>query len=259
MSTANSKEARYTIDDLETALHAETRLRMEVEENLRHTQEAFQEFVLNAVHDLREPLRTINAYCELLTKKGVEVSDEEADQFRRYILEGTTKIQTLLAGMVDYAAAGSPSRYVLRIDLNDVFREAAASPEIVAAKHPPAIVRDPLPVVKGDFEKLVKVFRHLLENATKYSESPNPTVRVHARNEDSNWVIRVEDDGPGIDGAYHQRIFAPFKRLHGRSHAGIGLGLAFCQKAIESHGGRIWVESEPGIGSAFCFTLPATD
>src|SRR5665213_1048680 len=158
MSTANSKQARYQTEDLETALQEETRRRLELEESLRRTREEFQDFILSAVHDLREPLRTVNAYCELLAKKST-AADPEADQFRRYIMDGTLKIQALLAGMTDYSSAGSISRYIIRVDSNEVFREAVASiPE--SPGRPARISHDPLPMVKGDFEKLVKVFRH---------------------------------------------------------------------------------------------------
>jgi light-regulated signal transduction histidine kinase (bacteriophytochrome) len=257
MSSANSKQARYQTDDLETALHAETRLRLELEESLRRTHEEFQDFMLSAVHDLREPLRTVNAYCELLTKKS-GAPGPEADQFRRHIMDGTSRIQALLAGMVDYAGAGSASRYIIRLDSNEVFREAVASVPAASGRLPARISHDPLPMVKGDFEKLVRVFRHLLENASKYCEAPEPIIHVSSRRDGSAWQFLVHDNGPGIDGAYHQRIFAPFKRLHGRQTPGLGLGLAFCQKAVESLGGRIWVESA-GPGSTFCFTLPAAD
>lgn len=256
MSTANSKQARYQTDDLETALHAETKLRLEMEESLRRTQEEFHDFILSAVHDFREPLRTVNAYCELLAKRST-IADPEADQFRRHIMDGTSKIQALLAGIVDYASAGSPSRYIIRLDSNEVLREAIASLPASSGR-PPRISHDPLPVVKGDSEKLIRIFRHLLENASKYSEASETVIHVSSRRDGSAWLFLVKDNGPGIDGAYHERIFAPFKRLHGRQIPGLGLGLAFCQKAVESLGGRIWVESS-GPGSTFCFTLPAAD
>jgi light-regulated signal transduction histidine kinase (bacteriophytochrome) len=257
MSSANSKPARYQADDLETALQAETKLRLELEETLRRTREEFQDFMHSAVHDLREPLRTVNAYCELLARKS-GASDPEAEQFRRYIGEGTSKVQAVLAGMVEYADAGSNSRYVIRVELNEVFREAAASLPTPLRDRPAFITRDALPTVKGDFEKLVKVFRHLLENAVRYADAPELRIHTSARREDSEWVLEVQDNGPGIDGAYHQRIFEPFKRLHGRHTPGLGLGLAYCQRAVGSMGGRIWVES-CGRGSTFCFTLPAAD
>ena len=256
MSSANSQQAKYPVDDLETAFHAETKLRLELEESLRRTQEEFQDFMHSAVHDLREPLRTINAYCELLTKKS-GATDPETEQFRRHIMDGTSKIHALLAAMADYAGAGTASPYIIRLDSNEVLREAAASIPASCAR-PPRISHDPLPMVKGDFERLVRVFRHLLDNASKYCDAPEPLVHVTSRRDGSAWVFLFQDNGHGIDAAYQQRIFAPFKRLHGRQTPGLGLGLAFCRKAIESLGGRIWVESA-GKGSTFCFTLPAAD
>jgi light-regulated signal transduction histidine kinase (bacteriophytochrome) len=256
MSTANSKQAKYQTDDLEAALHAETRLRLELEAALRRSHEEFQDFMLSAIHDIREPLRSVSAYCELLSKKNAG-SDPESDQFRRYILDGTAKIQTLLTGMVDYAGAGSVSRYIIRLEASDALREAEASvPPPVGRKA--QISHDALPTVKADYEKLVKIFRHLLDNASKYSEAAEPTVHISARRDGAAWLFLVQDNGPGIDSAYHERVFAPFKRLHGRQIPGLGLGLAFCRKAVESLGGRIWVESA-GPGSTFCFTLPAAD
>lgn len=256
MQTASKREAKYEIEELQAALQAETQLRLEAEDNLRRAQEEFEEFILTVAHDLREPLRTVNAYSELLAKKETDHADAEADQFRRYILSGTSRIQALIAGVVEYATAASDEGYILPADMNEVFREAAvygnSQPEKKAT-----VTRDPMPVVKGDFAKLVKVARHLLDNAARYSDSAEPKVHVSSRREGAEWLFLIRDNGPGIDPSYHERIFEPFKRLHGRQYIGCGLGLSFCQKAIESHGGRIWVESRAGEGSTFCFTLPA--
>ena len=111
----------------------------------------------------------------------------------------------------------------------------------------------------GDFEILTKVLRHLIRNAIEYCGTPPPRVHISSRRVDLDWVFSVEDNGPGIDPAFQDRIFGVFKRLHGKEHPGNGLGLAFCKKAIEWHGGRMWVESTPGAGSTFYFTLPAAE
>jgi len=256
MQTASKKEAKYEIEELQAALHAETQLRLEAEDNLRRAKENFEEFLLTAAHDLREPLRTVNAYSELLAKKDAAHTDAEADQFRRYILAGTGRIQALVSGVVEYATAASDGRYVLPADMNEVFREAAVYATLQTEKTA-VVTRDPMPVLKGDFAKLVKVARHLLDNAARYSDAAEPRTHVSSRRDRAEWVFMVRDNGPGIDAAYHDRIFEPFKRLHGRQYTGCGLGLSFCRKTIESHGGRIWVESRPGEGSTFCFTLPS--
>lgn len=259
MSTANSKTAKYDIDQIQAALDDEARLRRLAEDRLRQKTEEYQEFILNAAHDLREPLRAVSTYSELLARKDSQRTEAEADQFRRHIAEGTGRIQTLLTGMVEYATADSDDKYLLRIDMNEVFREAVVYPRPNAQQQLAVVTRDPLPSVKGDFGRLVKVLRHLLDNAARYSESAEPRTHVSSRKDGAEWLFLVKDNGPGIDAAYHKRIFAPFKRLHGRHHAGTGLGLTFCQKVIESHGGRIWVESRAGEGATFFFTLPAAD
>ncbi|HXE64615.1 MAG TPA: ATP-binding protein [Bryobacteraceae bacterium] len=244
--------ARVEVEDLQAALRAEIQLRLDTEDRLRRMQEEFDSFILTAAHDLREPLRSVTAYCELLSRRNAGTADPESDQYRRHIVEGASRIQALIAGMVDCVTASSDSRYLLRIDLNDVLREALQQAGAKAA-----VTHDPLPTLHGDAEKLAKVFRHLLDNARKYCDRPDCEVHVSATEQGSDWLFSVTDNGPGIDPQYRDRVFEPFKRLHGRQYPGCGLGLAFCRKAIESHGGRIWVEDAPGGGASFRFTLPA--
>jgi signal transduction histidine kinase len=116
-----------------------------------------------------------------------------------------------------------------------------------------------LPAVCGDFEILTRVLHHLIENAIEYCGTASPRVHISARRAELEWVLSVADNGPGIDLAFQDRIFEVFRRLHGSEHPGNGLGLAFCRKVIESQGGLIWVESTPGAGSTFYFTLPPAD
>jgi signal transduction histidine kinase len=239
-------------EDLQAALRAEIQQRLDTEDRLRRVREEFEDFILTAAHDLREPLRTVTAYCELLARKTAGNADPDADQFRRHIVEGASRIQALVSGMVDSVTASSESRYLLAIDLNDALREA-----VQQADSRIAVSHDSLPVVHGDSEKLAKVFRHLLDNAQKYCDRPDCRVQISAVRDRSDWLFTVTDNGPGIEPQYRDRIFEPFKRLHGRQYPGCGLGLTFCRKAIESHGGRMWVESAPGQGASFRFTLPA--
>jgi len=244
--------ARVEVEDLQAALRAEIQQRLETEERLQRAQEEFDNFILTAAHDLREPLRTVTAYCELLSRRNAGSGDPESDQYRRHISEGAARIQALIGGMVDCVTASSDSRYLLRIDMNDVLREA-----VQQAGSKVAVTNDPLPALHGDSEKLVKVFRHLLDNAQKYCDRPDCQVHISVARNDSDWLFSVTDNGPGIDPQYRDRVFEPFKRLHGRQYPGCGLGLVFCRKAIESHGGRIWVEAAPDGGADFRFTLPA--
>jgi signal transduction histidine kinase len=244
--------ARAEVEDLQAALRAEIQQRLDTEERLHRLQEEFDNFILTAAHDLREPLRTVTAYCELLSRRGAGGGDPEADQYRRHIGEGAARIQALIGGMVDCVTASSDSRYLLQIDVNDVLREA-----IQQAGSKVSVTSDPLPTLHGDSEKLAKVFRHLLDNAQKYCDRPDCQAHVSVAQNGSDWLFSVRDNGPGIEPQYRERVFEPFKRLHGRQYPGCGLGLTFCRKAIESHGGRIWVEGAPGGGADFRFTLPS--
>src|SRR5690242_10386909 len=160
---------------------------------------------------------------------------------------------SLLTDIVEYAVTDTSPRQPARTDMEAVLRLAM---EKQLNDENAAVTHDPLPVVMGDSEILTRVLKHLIGNALKYGGTPHPRVHISARRENLEWVFSVQDNGSGIDPAFRDRIFGVFKRLHGKEYPGTGLGLAFCKKAIEWHGGRIWVESTPGGGATFYFTLP---
>ncbi|HMD76648.1 MAG TPA: ATP-binding protein, partial [Terracidiphilus sp.] len=168
------------------------------------------------------------------------------------------RMQSLLADVVDYWATGAGDRQFSPTDMEAVLRQALLSTDKLIAKRSASVTHDPLPVATGDFEILTKVLHHLIRNAIEYCGAPSPRVHISSRRVDLDWVISVADNGPGIEPAFQDRIFGVFKRLHGKEHPGNGLGLAFCKKAIERHGGRLWLESMPGEGATFYFTLPAS-
>jgi len=242
-------------DELVAALRAETERRIKAEEE-------FGSFILTVAHDLAAPLRTLSLYSELLAQKDSNRSVEDMEQFRRLVHSANGRLQGLITGMADYVNASSNITYPLPVDMNKVFRDAAdASREV--ARWPGLnsgklliMTSDELPGVRGDPERLVKVARHLLDNAVKFCASQECRVHISSRSDDSDFAFTVQDNGPGVQEKYSQQIFEPFKRLHGHDYPGSGLGLACCRKAIEAHGGRIWVESTAGEGSTFCFTLP---
>ncbi len=225
------------------------------EARLRRANSDFQEFVSRVSHDLREPLRTIASYCQLLKVKSAGHADEDTELYMRYMLDGVERAQSLLAAMVEYASAEPEKRHPVRVDMNAVVFDAARRVEAPEG----AITNDPLPAVIADFDPVSKVMQHLLDNAIKFAGRPDPKVHVSARQDGDEWIFSVRDNGPGIDAAHFERIFGLFRRLHGRDYPGNGLGLAFARKAVESMGGRIWVESVKGEGSTFSFTLPAAN
>jgi light-regulated signal transduction histidine kinase (bacteriophytochrome) len=215
----------------------------------------FEEFVSMAAHNLREPLRDVASFSQLLAETYAGRLDPEAGVFLQRIHQGAAAMQSLLADVVDYWATGAGKRQFSRTDMEAVLRQTLLCMENQIAERSATVTSDPLPSAMGDFEMLTKVLRHLIRNAIEYCDAPSPRVHISCRQVDFDWVFSVQDNGPGIDPAFQKRIFEPFRRLHGKEYPGNGLGLAFCKKAIEWHGGRIWVESAPGAGSTFHFTL----
>lgn len=235
------------------------RLRTELEAcegRLRRSNTDFQEFVSRVSHDLREPLRTIASYSQLLANRNPNPGDEDSELFFRYILDAVDRAQSLLAAMVEYATAEPERPHPTRVDMNSVAFEALRRIQVPEGG---TVTQDQLPAVVGDFDPLAKVLQHLIGNAIKFAGRPDPQIHLAAREEGADVIFSVRDNGPGIEPAHFERIFGLFRRLHGRDIPGNGLGLAYARRAIESLGGRIWVESQPGGGSTFLFTLPAAD
>jgi signal transduction histidine kinase len=241
------------VEALREAFEAEQRLRLELEARLRRSRADFQEFTSRVAHDLREPLRTVGVYSTLVSSKAGE--DEDARLYVGFLRDAVERMQALLGAMIEYASVEGEPRHPVSVDLNAATQEALRRLEAGDA----AITRDPLPSVSGDFDLLTKVIRHLVENAIKFAGRPDPVVHISARRDEHDWIIAVADNGPGIDRAHQDWVFGIFRRLHSRDFKGTGLGLAFSKSAIESLGGRIWVESTQGSGSTFFFKLPSPD
>jgi len=215
----------------------------------------FEEFISMAAHNLRESLRDIASYSQLMA----ETSDGAAGAYLARIQEGAARAQSLLGDVVDYWANGTGERLSSRTDMEAVLQQALLSTDKLIVERSAIVTHDPLPVVIGDFEILTKVSHHLIRNAIEYCAVPSPRVHISSALADRACVFSVADNGPGIDPAFQGRLFGAFKRLHGNEYPGHGLGLAFCKKAIERQGGRMWMESTLGAGSTFYFTLPPAD
>jgi light-regulated signal transduction histidine kinase (bacteriophytochrome) len=230
----------------------------EIERTRKALETEFEEFVSMAAHNLRESLRDVASFSQLMAETYAGRLDPDAVVFLERIREAAARMQSLLADMVDYWATGTGDRQLSPTDMEAVLHQALLSTDKQLTERSAVATHDPLPVVTGDFEILTKVLDHLIRNAIEYCDTPSPRVHISSRRVDPDWVFSVADNGPGIEPAFQGRIFGAFKRLHGKEHPGNGLGLAFCKKAIGWHGGRIWVESTPGAGSIFYFTLPAS-
>jgi light-regulated signal transduction histidine kinase (bacteriophytochrome) len=232
---------------------------IELRRQLDRVNADFEEFISMAAHHLRQSLRDVTAYSQLMSQTYAARLDSDAAVFLARIQDGAASMESLLADAVDYWAVCDGGLQSARTDLEAALGQALLFADKQITERRAVVTHDPLPVVTGNFEMLTKMLHHLIENAIEYCLAPSPRVRISSRRVDLDWVISVEDNGPGIEPAFQDRVFETFKRLHGKEHPGNGLGLAFCRKVIEWHGGRMWIESTPGAGSTFFFTLPAAD
>jgi PAS domain S-box-containing protein len=229
---------------------AEDQQRKDTEELARYNAE-LESFAYAATHDLREPLRAVSAFTELLVKNAGSAEDHE--QYSRFILDSVAHMSRMLD---DLLALTSVSSHDARgpVDLRCAVRQASNHLEQAIHESGASIAFGPLPWVLGNESQLTGLMQNLLGNAIKYRGAEPVRIEVTAEPLGNEWVVKVRDNGIGIAPAYHEQIFGLFKRLHQRSVPGTGIGLAICKKIVDGMGGRIWVESEPGKGSTFCFT-----
>jgi len=259
MGNSNQGRAEEEIKGLRKALDAETLRRHDVQRRLDRADADFDEFVSMAAHNLRDPLRDVASFSQLLAETYAGRLDSDAGALLDRIQQGAARMQSLLADVVDYWAAGAGDRRSSRTDMELVLTQALLCLDKQIQEANAIVTHDPLPQAMGNFEILTKVLQHLIRNAIEYCDATAPRVHISASREHRDWVFSVRDNGPGIDPEFQGRIFGAFKRLHGKEHPGSGLGLAFCKKAIERQGGRMSMASTPGAGSTFYFTLPPAD
>jgi light-regulated signal transduction histidine kinase (bacteriophytochrome) len=259
MGNSAQDRAGEEVERLRRELEAETRACLELQGQLDRASGEFEEFVSMAAHNLRESLRDVAAFTQLLAESHASGLDGDARMCLERIQEGAARMQSLLAGVVDYWAAGTGDGQSRRIQMEAVMGQALLSADKQIAERDAIVTHDPLPAVIGDYEVLTKVLHHLIRNAIEYCGAPSPRVHISSTRVEHEWVVAVHDNGPGIAPEFQARIFQVFKRLHGKEYPGSGLGLAFCKKVIEWQGGRMWVESTPVAGSTFYFTVAAAD
>ncbi len=252
MGDSHQDRTDQEIERLRQALDAETIRGVEMQRQLERAGAEFEDFVSKAVHDLREPLRDMAVYSQLMAETYAGRLDNEADTYLKRMQEGAGRMQALLADVMDYWTTNHTGSEPARTDMEAVLRHALLVTESQVTERSAVVTHDPLPVVWGEFETLAKVLQHLIRNAIEYGGT---RVHISSSRGDGDWIISVQDNGPGIEAAFQDRIFGAFKRLHGKEYPGNGLGLAFCKRAVQWHGGRIWLESTPGSGSTFYFSV----
>jgi light-regulated signal transduction histidine kinase (bacteriophytochrome) len=239
---------RYALD-LERAVEERT-------EEIARSNGELENFAFSIAHDLRSPLLTIFGYSQILQEEFAARLDVTGNEYLVQIIDGASRMNRMIEGLLDYCRVGTVNRSLEKIDLSSVLTQAMANLESVIWKQGATVKCGSLPTVYGDSAQLVQLFQNLIGNAIKFQRNEKPVVQINAEPCDAAWKLVVEDNGIGIAPKNFPRLFHVFQRLHGREYPGTGIGLAICKKIVERHGGKIWVCSDVGKGAAFHFTLP---
>ena len=249
-------------EDAQIQLQAlNTELEHRIDERTRELQESneeLQQFAYVASHDLQEPLRTITSFTQLLANRYRGKLDEDADEFIGYIVTSSRRMTELINGLLALVRLRKAGQTSSAVPFQSLLEEAEVGLQAAIRESGARIESSPLPSLAVDKVQLTQVLQNLISNAIKYRRDEPPVIQIGARRESNQWIFSVADNGQGFEKQYAERIFGIFQRLHGREVEGTGMGLSISRKIIERHGGRIWAESAPGVGSTFYFSLPTS-
>jgi len=224
--------------------------RVRVEKELR-------QFAYVTSHNLQEPLRTVASYVQLLAQRYRDMLDADGDNSIEYAMDEINNMQDLANDLMIYSRVGTNGREFMTVSCKDALDRALDSLRIMIEENEAVVTHSHLPTVIADNSQLAQLFQDLISNAIKFHNEEPPRVHVSASQKGDEWIFSIRDNGIGIDPEYADRIFVIFQRLHSREEfPGTGIGLAICERIVDYHGGKIWVESQPGAGATFCFTLP---
>lgn len=224
---------------------------------LKRSNEELEQFAYVASHDLQEPLRMVSSYTQLIERRYKDKLDQDGHDFIEFAVDGANRMQRLINDLLTFSRVTTRGKEFNFTDLNSVLGQAIANLQQRIDETHAVIINDELPNLPIDEGQITRLFQNLLDNATKFHGKEAPRVHITAKEQEKDWLFCFRDNGIGIDPGYKDRIFIIFQRLHAKSDfPGTGIGLALCKRIVERHGGKIWVESEPGKGAAFCFTIP---
>lgn len=238
-------------------LSIEVRERKQAEEELARSNRDLEQFAYVASHDLQEPLRAVAGFVGLLRMQLRDSLDAKKLEYMNFATDGVARMQALISGLLEYSRVGTGGKKPEMTDSKAALGRAIAYLGGGIREFGAKITADDLPKVCVDATQLTQLFQNLIGNAIKFCSEQTPQVHISAIREDNAWRFAVADNGIGIEPQYAERIFQIFQRLHSRDkYPGTGIGLSICKKIVERHGGKIWVESKPGSGSTFYFTIP---
>ena len=244
-----------TLSNITERKQAEEQLHTMADELARSNHD-LEQFAYAASHDMQEPLRMVKFYVQLLAKRYRGKLDADADEFINFSIDGSTHMQQLIDGLLEYSRVGRGKLKLDPTDCNLIVQHALANLKVAIEESKAQIICDQLPTVNAESTQLTQLFQNLIGNAIKFRGEQPPQVRISASSVNGQWQFSVSDNGIGIDEQFKERIFIIFQRLHTREkYPGAGIGLAVCKKIVELHGGRIWLESELRKGTTFFFTI----
>jgi len=240
--------------------------RKRTEEMLRHTTQELErsnkdleQFAYVASHDMKEPLRMVSGFLKLLHDRYKGQLDATAQQWVTFAVDGANRMDSLIGDLLEYSRVGTGGGAPAPVDLAGIVEYVKGNLRTTIDESSALIMADLLPTVMADPAQMRQLFQNLIGNALKFhAKGRQPEVHISAMQDNGYWKVQIKDNGIGIDPKHAEKVFNVFQRLHTKEkYSGSGIGLAICKKIVERHGGRIWVESEPGKGSTFCFTIPA--
>jgi len=223
---------------------------------LQRSNEELHKYAYVVSHDLQEPLRSVRKFCTVLKRNYGQRVDAQGERWMDKIVGGAERMQAMIRDLLAYSRIDLEGRTFSPTDCNQVFDEVIAGLRAAVDEAEASVTRDELPTLPADRSQLCRLFQNLIANALKYRGDKPPVVHVSAHQDGKHWTFTVADNGIGIAPEHHDRIFQMFRRLHSsQAYSGTGIGLALCQRIVQRHGGRIWVQSRPNAGSIFHFTL----
>jgi len=242
---------------LEELVEARTSELVRAKEQLEQSNKDLEKFAYVASHDLQETLRMVASYTQLIARRYKGRLDAEAGEFIGYAVDGANRMQQLIQDLLAYSRLSRKGPCFEECDSKAACENAVGNLQQAIAESGATVVIGALPRVMADTTQLTQLFQNLIGNAIKYRSERAPNIQISSAWKGDHWVFSVADNGIGIESKYFDRIFEMFQRLHARArYSGTGIGLAICRTIAERHGGRIWVESQPGEGSTFFFTIP---